>query len=93
MSTPVKVYSTFRIRCISGELAGMWLWQFDVMKGGLPVSVKNWGGIERSKRSYSFHPKFLEADTAAHRILDLEVAQVMQRLIKDVGIETEIVQS
>ena len=85
--------TTFRIRCTSGDLDGAWLCQFDVVKGGIPFTVTNWGEVERNHRLYTLHPKFFIEETPAQRILSIEVAQVMQRLIKQLGLETEIVQS
>jgi hypothetical protein len=85
-----QVPTLFRIQCVSGDLAGAWLWTFRVGKRGVNYKVHDWAEVEQHQLLYTFYPNFLADESAAMKIPTLDEAQVMQRLIKRLGIETEI---
>jgi len=62
----------------------------DVAKGGVPFQVTNWPGVEQQFAQYTFHPKFIAEESGAFRAISMEAAERFQRILKRVGIETEI---
>lgn len=81
----------FRMRCVSGEFAGSWLWMMLVTQRGIPFQVTNWDGVLSRPEQYEFHPKFVETESAAFRPISMDVAQAFARVLKRIGIDVEIV--
>jgi hypothetical protein len=82
----------FRLRVVSGELAGRWLWTAGLtghteeqFRDALP-----WEDADRHPELYTVHPKFIEDESGAWKSLSLESAQRMQRALKRAGFETQL---
>jgi hypothetical protein len=80
-----------RIRCVSGEQAGTWLWSMSVSRGGMPFQVIDWNTVLSRPEQYQFHPTFVETESAAFRPVSIAVAEGYVRALKLVGIDAEIV--
>jgi len=91
MAEKISVLSTFRIRCKSGDMIGAWLWKMSVSKGGMRMVPFNWEGILQDFSQYTFHPKFLQDESAAYRTVSRVVAEGFVRVLASVAIDAEIV--
>lgn len=69
----------------------LWLTRMGVTEGLVPVHVMEWAGIFHNRTQYKFTPDFLPSESAAHRFYTREVAEIHQALLKEQGIESEIV--
>ena len=81
----------YKLRVLSGELEGQWLFSMNVSKSGTPFQVTNWNGVEQHASQYVFHPQFVSDESGAFRPVNHEAAERFQRILKGLGIETEII--
>ncbi|MGA7316487.1 MAG: hypothetical protein WBX22_21235 [Silvibacterium sp.] len=82
--------SILRIRCKSGNRAGMWLWTMSVSKEGLPIQSPNWRGIFQNPKQFTFQPEFVSNESAAFRPITKNVAEGCLRVLAGIGIDAEI---
>jgi hypothetical protein len=80
----------YRIRCVSGELAGLWLWTIAVSKNRLPFDVMDWGDLLLHPDRFNFHPQFVPEVIAALSA-PRELAEGYVRLLAREGFDCEIV--
>jgi hypothetical protein len=81
-----------RIRALSGDLAGQWLWTMDVSKGGLTVQQPNWTAILTGPASdLRFHPKFIDDKSGGFRPFSPEVGSAIVEILRNLGLESELV--
>jgi len=88
-----QTIQNFRLRGISGDYAGKWLLTIGLaaksgaqFRGALPFE-----DAERHPERYIVTPQFVDEEKSAWRSVTLEAALRFQKLVKLVGIETELV--
>jgi hypothetical protein len=89
--TDKLVFPPIRIRVESGELAGQWLEKLGVSEGEMRVLPINMGSVLNQPRRFAFHPSFTGDERAAHELLGLEVVDGYVRMLRSMGIDTQIV--
>jgi hypothetical protein len=82
---------SYRIRCVDGEKAGMWLWTFTVSKDRLPVEVVDWAEILQRPDGFNIHPHFVPEGVAALAAPSRELAEGYLRVLARNGFDCEIV--
>ena len=81
----------FKIRATSGDYEHEWLFRMGVWEGPVLVQVMEWAGIFLNRAQYKFSPEFLPDERTAHRFYTREVAEIHRALLKEKGIDSEIV--
>lgn len=82
---------SYRIRCVSGERSGMWLWTLTIAKGRLPIEVIDWAEILQRPNEFTFHPHFVPEVVAALTTPTRELAEGYVRVLAQHGFDCEIV--
>ena len=81
-----------RLRGISGENAGKWLWTIKLAgKNGIPFrGALPFEDAARHPEKYLVEPMFIEEEVSAWKALSLEEAMRYQGILKGAGIETHL---
>lgn len=87
---PMPKRESYRIRCVSGELAGMWLWTMTVSKDGMPIQVTDWSDVLQHTGLFDFHPHFVPEEVAALIAPSRELARGYVRVLIQQGYDCEI---
>jgi hypothetical protein len=86
-----QIPPSFRIRCVSGEHTGKWLWTMGVSEGSLPFQVTDWSAVFTTSGQFSFHPHFVPEEIAALSISSRELAEGYMRVLKQQDFDCEII--
>ena len=90
-STEKKFPVSYRLRVLTGIKKGQWIADMTASNGGNQVNSPNWVALERNPLQHAFHPTYIEFEDHSFRFLDLNKAEVWQKILARLGVQTETV--